>query len=447
MFYKVASNRKYSIIDKDSLFLLSLDFQTSFLDNNTQKGFLFMKQNKRKTIISVLLIIALLAGASVLSYNCGKNSGRQEAVSDNTETTDSTKENDETTTADNESDTDDNSFTGVSPNPEHEAKVNALGWQLSAECQGLILQSFSTAEKNLDEMIDKCNDPDNTEWTMETDADGNTRMMHNGIRVAIVSDIDDTLVNGAGYSADVIANDGDYNNAALARFFMSDSCTALPGAVEFVKKCIENGVDFYYITNRYDQAYKIGQSDSQGSYEESIKNEGKGLYCSADGTEIGSSLYQTYGKTAYDITFESMESLGFPVDDQHLIVNDLKIKGSSKEPARSAIKNGNDAYPNGQRTDGSSLDCATTAQIEAHDIVMLLGDNIGDFTDDFSQEGIDAVSRSNLASDSAYADKWGSEWILMPNAMYGASLEYAADYDYSKLFKYYSYTNSSDSDS
>ncbi len=47
-----------------------------------------MKQNKRKAIISVLLIIALLAGASVLSYNCVKNSGRQEAVSNNTETTD-----------------------------------------------------------------------------------------------------------------------------------------------------------------------------------------------------------------------------------------------------------------------------------------------------------------------------------------------------------------------
>lgn len=379
-----------------------------------------MEKKKTKKIITVLLMVVVLAGVAVISYSSGKKAGQLQ----------------KTQTA-SESSTE---STGVSPNPAHEAKVNALAWQLSAESQGLIMQAFSTAEDALDELIAKCNDAANTEWTIETDEDGNPCMMHNGVRVAIVSDIDDTLVDGAHYTADIVGNDGDYNNAAFARFVMSDGCTALPGAVDFVNKCVENGIDFYYVTNRYDQAYKIDQSDSQGSYEDSIAAEGKGLYCKADGTEIGSSLYQTYGKTIYDISYESMERLGFPVDDQHLIVNDSKLNGSSKEAIRTAIREGSETYPNGQRTDGNSLNCATQTTLEPHEIVLLLGDNIGDFTDDFSSEELNAVSRSDLASDSSYADKWGKEWILFPNAMYGSSLDYADSYDMNKLFKYYAYT-------
>lgn len=370
-----------------------------------------MGQSKRKTVIAVIIAAVVVVVVGVLAYNGGKMAGMNEQAAASESTEVSSQSTDDTQS------TEGTESIGVSPNPENEAKVNALAWQLSAEGQGLIMQAFSVAEDALDDMIAKCNDANNTEWTIETDEDGSPRMMHNGVRVAIVSDVGDTLVDGAAYTADIVGNDGDYKNASFARFVMSDNCKALPGAVDFVNKCVDNGIEFYYVTNRYDQAYKIGQADSQGSYEESIAEEGKGLYCAADGTEIGSSLYQAYGKTIYDISYESMERLGFPVDDQHLIVNDSKLNGSSKEAARTAIRDGNEAYPNGQRTDGSYMDCATTTKLDKHEIVMLLGDNIGDFTDAFSTDELDAISRTNLASDSEYADKWGSEWILMPNAI------------------------------
>ncbi len=372
--------------------------------------------------MSAVVVVVILI---VFAYESGKRFGANSVSAIEQEQTaeDSTEDN------------------GISPNPDYVFLGSGLAWQLSAESQALIIQGFAIAEKYVDEMVAMCEDTDNTEWVMEIDADGNKRMLHNGVRLAIVSDVDDTLVDGAHYTADIVGNDGDYNNAAFARFVMSESCTALPGAVEFVKKCVESGIDFYYVTNRYDQAYKPGQSDSVCSYEESIAEEGRGLYCKADGTEIGSSLYQTYGRTIYDISYESMERLGFPVDDQHLIVNDTKLNGSSKESARRAIREGNAAYPNGQRTDGCQMDCATTINLEPHEIVMLLGDNIGDFTDAFTSDGLDAVSRSDLASSEDYVCQWGTKWIVMPNAMYGNSINYATSYGMNELFKHYSYIN------
>ncbi len=379
-----------------------------------------MDKKKIKNIAAAALAVVIVCGLIIFAYDSGKQAGasgiEQQASDAGTEDI------------------------GISPNPAYDFLGSGLAWQLSAESQCLMMQGYAIAEKYVDEMVAMCEDTDNTEWIIKNDSDGNKRMFHNGVRVAIVSDIDDTLVDGANYTADIVGNDGDYNNAAFARFVMSDSCTALPGAVEFVKKCVDSGIDFYYVTNRYDQAYKPEQSDSVSSYEKSIAKEGKGLYCMADGTEIGSSLYQTCGKTIYDISYESMKRLGFPVDDQHLIVNDIKLNGSSKEPVRTAITEGNAAYPNGQRTDGSAIDCATTTKLEPHEIAMLLGDNISDFTDAFTAEELDAVSRSALASSEDYAGEWGVKWIVMPNAMYGNSIDYATGYGMNKLFKHYAYT-------
>ena len=61
----------------------------------------------------------------------------------------------------------------------------------------------------------------------------------------------------------------------------------------------------FYVTNRYDQAYKVSEAGYAGQ-------EG---YKKADGTVIGSSTYDVFGKTMYDITMESMSALGFPTNN------------------------------------------------------------------------------------------------------------------------------------
>lgn len=56
------------------------------------------------------------------------------------------------------------------------------------------------------------------------------------------------------------------------------------------------------MTNRYDQAYKLSEEGYAGQTG----------YQKADGSAIGSSTFDVFGKTMYDITMEPMTKLGFP---------------------------------------------------------------------------------------------------------------------------------------
>ncbi|MDD3335266.1 MAG: HAD family acid phosphatase [Eubacteriales bacterium] len=328
------------------------------------------------------------------------------------------------------------SAAGFSPNPSYEYLVGSTIWQLSAENQALMQQAFTAARGRIAELALRCADSAQPDWYYEESLDGTKRMMFQGRPVAMITDIDDTLVDGAHYTADIVGADGDMNNVAFARFVLSDGCTALPGAVEFICFCAAQGVEVYYVTNRYDQGYKIGQADSVSSYEDVVGSAGAGNYIAQDGTEIGTTIYQVLGKSFYDITLETMTKLGFPIDDEHLIVNDSKLNGESKEYARQAIQKGCTDYPNGQREECANADCARTLTCAAHEVVLLLGDQLGDFTDYFAD--MDAVSRAKATEE--YADKWGAEWIVLPNAVYGSAFNAALGYGVPKLFTNYAYT-------
>ena len=323
-------------------------------------------------------------------------------------------------------------------NPEYEFLVGSAVYQLSAESDALILQAYETVKNNVADMLAKCADETQPDWQLVQNSLGEKEMYHCGKRVAIISDVDDTLVNGVNYTADILGNNGDWNNAAFSRFLMSEACVALPGAVDCMNYCRENGVEVYYLTNRYDQGYKVGQSDSHGSYEQYRKEHGEGTYVAADGTVIGTSVYQLYGKSMYDISFESMQKLGFPVDDSHLIVNDNKLKGGSKETARQAIINGCRDYSNGQRENENSLNTQLSFSCEAHDVVMFLGDQMTDFTDAFDDGSLSAVARRQFTE--TWKEKFGREWIVFPNAVYGKAMDAGLAYGAEKLFQEYAYT-------
>lgn len=315
-----------------------------------------------------------------------------------------------------------------SPVAAYENMVGAAAWQMSAECHALMMQAFNIAKENVDEMV----------AAAKAGEDGfslkDGKLFKDGKRVAVFSDIDDTLVDGVHYTANVVGSNGDWNNAAFARFVMSDGCTALPGAVEFVNYCVDNGIEFFYVTNRYDQGYKVGQSDSKGGYN------GESGYVKADGTVIGSSVYQVVGKTFYDISVDSLTKLGFPINaDAHLITNDNKLNGSNKQPMRDIVASGG-TWATGERTNESTAYPASM-KIDEHFIAMFVGDDLNDINICFSASGVDAVSRVQTAIDNM--DKWGNEWIVLPNAVYGSSINYASAYGYSNLFHYFDYTNAS----
>lgn len=322
---------------------------------------------------------------------------------------------------------------GYAANPAYEYMVGAAAWQMSAEAHALMMQGFHLAQSNVDDMASMADSNKNGYHWVEKD--GHTKLFFEEKQVAVVCDIDDTLVDGVHYTANVVGKNGEWTNKAFTDFVQSAGCTALPGAVDFANHCVENGIALFYVTNRYDQGYKVSESGYAGQ-------EG---YKKADGTVIGSSTFDIYGKTMYDITMESMANLGFPINDPDavnfsenaiLIVNDTKLNGSSKEWVRQAIANGG-VVKTGERIQ-ESKDYPETVDISAHHISMLLGDDLNDISQIFS-DSENAVDRVELTIKNI--DKWGSQWIVFPNTVYGSSANYANQYGFSKLFNYFDYTD------
>ena len=87
-------------------------------------------------------------------------------------------------------------------------------------------------------------------------------------------------------------------------------------------------------------------------------------------------------------TLKNLKDLGFPVKDKNLM---LRTKTSSKKARRDKIR-------------------------EKYNIVLLMGDNLGDFTEIFD---IDDLGKRNNLVDSMKKE-FGQKFIVLPNAMYGA---------------------------
>ena len=317
-------------------------------------------------------------------------------------------------------------------NPAYEYMVSAAAWQMSAEAHALMMQGFHLAQSNIDDMVALA-DKDQQGYRWEEEA-GQRKLTFEGKQVAVVCDIDDTLVDGVHYTANILGKNGEWTNKAFTDFIQSAGCTALPGAVEFANHCVENGIALFYVTNRYDQGYKLSENGYAGQ-------EG---YKKSDGTVIGSSTFDIFGKTTYDITMESMAKLGFPINDPDaenynenaiLIVNDTKLNGSSKEWVRQGIAEGG-VLNTGERAQESTA-YPETVDLSSHHVAMLMGDDLNDISQIFS-ESESAVDRVALTIENI--DKWGAQWIVFPNAVYGSSANYAAQYGYPELFDYFDYT-------
>lgn len=164
--------------------------------------------------------------------------------------------------------------------------------------------------------------------------------------LAIVLDIDETLLDNSPYQAKLFEIKGSYDT--LWNVWCDLACAnPLPGSVEFLQYADSLGFNIFYVTNR-----KM--------------------------------------KFVYESTFKNMVEVGFPqVDSVHLI---LRTEGNSKEKRRLKIA-------------------------ESNEIIMLVGDNIGDFYEDTR----DYNSRDSSVI--SHKSEFGRKLIVLPNAMYGNWVE------------------------
>ncbi len=160
----------------------------------------------------------------------------------------------------------------ISSYVDREQKIDAALWQLSAEARACFWQSFNLATLRFDQALEA---------------------MEPGEKLAVIADIDDTLVDGVMYTADVL-QDGEWTNAAFKESLASDACLPLPGAVEFMNYVVDKGGSVFYITNR----------------DPSLR----------------------------EVTYVRMAEMGFPmVDEDHVFIRETGM-ASSKESRRAAVE-------------------------------------------------------------------------------------------------------------
>ena len=180
--------------------------------------------------------------------------------------------------------------------PKREHSVQALLWQQqSAEYKALCHQAFNMAKMQLDNIV--------------------VEGKHFKRPLAIVTDIDETVLDNSPYNAKMVQTDKDYTQETWYDWGKQESAKAVPGALAFFNYAHKKGVSVYYLSNRN----KIQEPE----------------------------------------TLDNLQSMGFiHVDEKHIL---LRTDGSGKELRRNKIG-------------------------QSHQIIMLLGDNLSDFSELFDKQ-------------------------------------------------------------
>lgn len=118
-------------------------------------------------------------------------------------------------------------------NPENynkEALLATLFHQQAAEMKALSYQAYNLAKRQLDEAL------------LENENPGS---------LAIVLDLDETVLDNSPHQAECIIKNFNYPTG-WAEWCQKAEAPALPGAVAFLKKAVDYGVQVFYISNRND---------------------------------------------------------------------------------------------------------------------------------------------------------------------------------------------------
>lgn len=246
--------------------------------------------------------------------------------------------------------------------------------QTSAEYQALSYQAYRIAEMQFDRWGD----------ILEKRSDGKAYLPGSDKPVAIILDLDETVIDNSGYQAFTARNQLDFNQAIWDAWIEYQSINdgagvTVPGAPEFLKKVEAMGVTPIYISNRM-----VGQEDftskvlaRNGINVTNIKDRMLLRLPSKEETARGESVIKARGLE--------------PASEAAMRV----MKGEGKKEAR-------------------------RLQVqEKYDVIAYFGDQLGDF-DAYVMGSLDGNSyKSRRAKADDYRKYWGTVWFMLPNPMYG----------------------------
>ena len=201
-------------------------------------------------------------------------------------------------------------------------KDHSMYWHKnSAEYKALCLQAYNAAKNKLDIELSK-----NIDETL-----------------AIVADIDETILNNTPYNEMLIKENASFNQENWSDWVNKKIATAVPGSLDFFNYADSKGVEIIYLSNRR------------------VEN--------------------------YEPTKENLISLGFPFKESTQML--LRTNSRDKDERRKSIEN--------------------------YNIIMFIGDNLGDFDSTF----FDKDNEERWEISKSKKEKFGDSFILIPNLIYG----------------------------
>ncbi|MGQ0553520.1 MAG: 5'-nucleotidase, lipoprotein e(P4) family [Planctomycetota bacterium] len=238
-------------------------------------------------------------------------------------------------------------------------KLDTLMWvQNALERDALCRQVFAQAAQQLERALA---DP---QWSACLEQTGPVA----GLPPAIIVDIDETLLDNSAYFARlVLAESGDGSGVAsgvppvaaprpsFTAWCRESAAGALPGAREFCEFAVSRGVQLFYVSNRADALAAP--------------------------------------------TRENLLRLGFPCAD-------VVLDAPQAAPGVGLLR---------LRTDVADKGPRRAAIAATHRVLLVIGDNGGDFSSNFGAPS--TAARSEAAA--PYAGWWGTRWIMLPNPLYG----------------------------
>ena len=190
--------------------------------------------------------------------------------------------------------------------------------------------------------------------------------------MAVVMDIDETVLDNARYQGQLVLNDTSYDSASWDAWIELRSASAVPGVVEFIETSQALGIHVAFITNRSCRA-RPGSTEDCPQRSDTLAN------LAALGIDTSSTTLFLRGDR--------------PAEECRVFLSDA------------------------ERSDGGTWSSDKTSRAQCvkleHDIVMLFGDQLGDFTD------VQNRSADGSVRELAASGEWGKTWFMLPNPTYG----------------------------
>lgn len=289
-----------------------------------------------------------------------------------------------------------------------ESYVGGVIYQQSAEVAALYKQTFELARIQLDKKI-----AENAE---------------SGKTLAIVTDIDATLIDDSGYFAGALtdsegrkkAGKDAWNNKDWCGYYLSaasESSKAVPGAVEFINYARQKGVQIYFITNRpfYELDLTVNQLYKEGFIDKETLNKYAGL--NADNGAL--QKYTTDEKELESLMKKVNSETDFAMGEGYFTLkNDytVQVQGTSFSSDKAERRN------NVVKKLGDKGIVALYMGDSINDMISADEYKYTDYSEDESTQ-FDRkkgnTARSEAVMNDLWKEKWGTEFIVMPNSAYG----------------------------